>query len=448
MDVRRGVVVFVAIQALLAGTPASARQDARPEPYLRVVEEQGGDSIALEVASREFGHADPAKPVVHLTGAVHIADRAFYDALQGFLDAQDVVLFEGVKPPGAGADSHDEDLDDAARIATTEHRLRFLAIAAEKYKAAHGRYPDSLEELTGGLEARIAALVSGSRDDAWGRGILYTLPPPPVPPAEDAPVAPHRPRPDFLSLGSDGVQGGAGAGTDLRFSDQKPLSRGEKGGGEGIQQQLADAMGLVFQLSAMDENKPNWRNSDLSIDQVQRRLDEADAGGDVLFSMLDGSSMLGRLAGVLVRALGATAQGRAMFKVMLAELLSNADEMLRNLPGEMGALMDVIIKDRNAIVIEDLERVIETEPHVRTVAIIYGAGHLPDLEERLATLGYAPKGDTWRPAIRVSSEGEKLPKGSVRQLRPMIKSVIDTQVRQLERVQRRADEKRGSGGGK
>ena len=42
---------------------------------------------------------------------------------------------------------------------------------------------------------------------------------------------------------------------------------------------MAEAFGLVFQLDAMNHDGPAWRNSDMSIDQVQRRLDQAGAEG-------------------------------------------------------------------------------------------------------------------------------------------------------------------------
>jgi hypothetical protein len=135
--------------------------------------------------------------------------------------------------------------------------------------------------------------------------------------------------------------------------------------------------------------------------------------------------------------IGSFPEGRAMFKIMLAETLSRADLMFESMPGELAPLMDVLIKDRNAIVIEDLERIIETEPEIRTIGVIYGAGHLPDLERRLAELGYSAGDDTWRPAIRVSSESENLPRGSIKQMRPMIRRMLDMQLRQMERMRER-----------
>ncbi|MFM9995090.1 MAG: hypothetical protein ACKVU4_04730 [Phycisphaerales bacterium] len=430
-----------AVLAASVWCPSSARaqDDGAPRPYLRVTDARGGDSATLEVAARRFTPGDPAKPAVWLVGAVHIADQSFYDGLQAFLDAKDVVLFEQVKPAGSGAEVHDGELDDAARAKKTERRLRFLAVVAEKRKAETGVYPASIETLGDGLDENIASLVRLAMRDAWGNAIAY-VPDPPAPPptAEGEKRRPRRAAPiDFISLGADGAEGGEGNATDLKYSTQKPVTREERGEGDGIQEQLADAFGLVFQLEAMRHDKPNWRNSDLSIDQVQRRLEEAGADGGALFTMLDGSSFMGKLAGVVIRMIASSPQGRAMFKLMLVEMLSRADELFKVMPGGMNAMMNVILLDRNSVVIGDLNGILEREPGVRTVGIIYGAGHLPDLETRLGELGYTAGDDTWFAAITITPESEGLPRGGVKQMRPMMKAMIQTQIEQMRRLMER-----------
>ena len=131
---KRGRVWVGAGLVVLAAGGAFARQEggAKPEPYLRVVEEKSGAVVRLELAVREF--APPAteagKPRVFLAGAVHVGEKSFYEGLQKFLDAQDVVLFEGVKPPGSGAAEQDVGGGtDAERAAATKLRVRFIATA-------------------------------------------------------------------------------------------------------------------------------------------------------------------------------------------------------------------------------------------------------------------------------------------------------------------------------
>jgi hypothetical protein len=409
-------VLVVSIGLFAEIARSQPQPDAEPAPYLRVTEEADGSKIRLELAIRRFAPAKPDQPMVYLVGAVHIADQRFYDALQTFLDAQDVVLFEGVKPPGTGEAEHDAALDDTAKATKTERRLRFLGMAVDAYHRDTGRFPASLDELAGGVDGRIAALVRGSLLDAWGHAITLTR-------IGDEGV-------ELVSLGADGLPGGDGPNADVRLSDQAPLTDAERGRGKGIQQQLADALGLVFQLRAMTHDHPNWRNSDMSIDQVQQRLDDAGAGGDSLFRMLDGSSMTARFAGFMLRLTTALPGGQAMLKLMLVEVLSRADEMVGTMPGGLGKVFDVLIKDRNAVVLADLHRVVETEPAVRTVGIIYGAGHLPDMQRRLvAELGYAPAEDRWNAAIELDPVAEGLPPAQARQMREMVRRTIDAQLK-------------------
>ena len=425
------IVLLTAAVILRTATGVCGQEPAAadPRPYLRVVDGEDGVS-SLEVAARAFQPPREDMPRVFLAGAVHIGDRAFYDELQRFLDAQSLVLFEGVKPAGAGAAEHDGELSDEAKAKTTERRIRFLAIAAEKYRADRDAYPASLEELADGLEARVGSLVRASASDAWGRSIEYTV----EAPGEGAATR-ARPKIELISLGADGVEGGDGAGADLRFSAQKRLTRAERSeGGDGLQQQMAEAFGLVFQLDAMNHDGPTWRNSDMSIDQVQRRLDQAGAEGGALFTMLDGSSLMSRVAGAMVRLIGATATGRFMFKLMLVEMLSQADEILAMIPGDMGTLFEVLIRDRNAVVIADLERLIRDEPGVETVGIIYGAGHMPDLEQRLVALGYTPGGDTWRPAISVDPADAGMSKVEARRTRELVRSMLRMQLEQMKKM--------------
>lgn len=405
--------------------PAAVAQAEAPKPFQRVVEEDGGNVVKLEMAVREFAPPKEGMPTVFLAAAVHIGERAFYESLQRFLDSQDVVLFEGVKPPGAGDEAHEEGgQGDEARSQGTKRRIRFVATAVERYRAAEGHLPESFEALIDGSEGRIAALLKGSVVDRWGRKLEYS-----AKEGEGGKAAF-----DIVSLGADGEPGGEEAAADLKYSQQKPLKKAEVGeGDDGIQAKLAKALGLVFQLDAMNHDKPNWRNSDLSIDQVQARLEKAGADGGELFSMLDGSSLMGRLASFMLGMVAASPELQATMRLMMIDVVGHADKMFDNLPGEMGTLMGVILDERNAVVMEDLKRVIASEPGVKSIAIIYGGGHLPGLERGLAEMGYTPAGDQWRAAMRV--DAKQLGMSAV-QLKRMREATAKTFERQLKAAKR------------
>ena len=177
------IAVGVACVALGAGASPGMAQEERPAEgavaeahpesgarWLRVVEEDDGETIKLQLVSREYRRENGEGPSVFLTGAVHIGDASFYRELQEFLDAKDVVLFEGVKPPGAGRLAHNADQDDAdALVQATKRRIRFVATFVEKFKREHKAYPATLDELAEAMDGRIAKLLAGCASDAWGR---------------------------------------------------------------------------------------------------------------------------------------------------------------------------------------------------------------------------------------------------------------------------------------
>lgn len=425
--------------------PPAAEGDSH-SPYQRAVESADGQTLSLEMAVREFDPPEPSKPKVYLAAAVHIGEKSFYEDLQKFLDAQDVVLFEGVKPPGAGSAENDQGTQtDADKADSTKRRIRFLAMAIERYRKKNGTVPGTLDELATKSEGRIASLLKGSLNDAWGRPLRYqvTRVAPPTSSAGDAPAHDTSPpaqeaqhedvRYDIASLGADGKEGGEGPAADIHFADQKPLSKPETGDRSGgIQKKLADALGMVFQLDAMDNNKPNWRNTDLSLDQIQARLDAAGAGadGEMLFSVLDGSSMMGKLANLALGMMSATAESRAMLRILMIETLEHADAALSmKMPGNMSSLMGVILEERNKVLFAELKKVIETEPKVRSVAVIYGAGHLPGVQKLLVSeLGYHVGGDTWRVAMQVSAKDAGMSADSLKQMRTMIDQSFEAQL--------------------
>lgn len=91
--------LFVALLAGLVGCASSPtaidpRVPLRIDPPTRRVETAGKHT--LEIAVRDYTPLSGEGPTVRLVGAVHIGDKAYYEALQSRLDASDLVLFEGV----------------------------------------------------------------------------------------------------------------------------------------------------------------------------------------------------------------------------------------------------------------------------------------------------------------------------------------------------------------
>src|SRR5262249_38798372 len=75
---------------------AAARKPITPpQPYVRIANSDS-NHIQLQIAARQFLSADSGKPAIWLTGVSHIGESNYYAALQAHLDAQTLVLFEGV----------------------------------------------------------------------------------------------------------------------------------------------------------------------------------------------------------------------------------------------------------------------------------------------------------------------------------------------------------------
>lgn len=425
---RRMVGAGLAVMVAAGGAVAQGES-----PFIRVVDEDE-HTVRLDVAVRTLAPAEgAAAPLVNLVGAVHIADAGFYDDVQAFLDVHDLVLYEGV---GGGVEPAPGPEGDEAAAALTERRLRFLSLIAEDHRRREGEYPASAEAIVAAAGEALAPLAAVAAVDAWGTPLI---------------VRPGR-RPDIVSLGADRRDGGSGPAADLRASDllASPRALAEVGEAGGIQRDLAEALGLAFQLDRIDYTHAHWRNSDLSIGEIQRALgapapegedpavheDEIDPdapeslkAADMLFRTLSGESFLAKISGVLLKMVGSSPSGRAMVKVMLADMLTHAEDLLAAQPGAMADVMKVIVEDRNAQVVRDLREVLEEEREIGSIAVFYGAGHFGDLERRIEEeLGYRHESTMWIPAITIRLDEAGLSGSQVRFFRKMMQNMIEAQL--------------------
>jgi len=274
--------------------------------------------------------------------------------------------------------------------------------------------------------------------DAWGRPFQYAVGRTTVTQTANgqSKVVSDTPSYDLRSLGSDGAEGGEGHAADISaraiLSDD-PLSPAETGADPGIQKRLARAFRLTFQLDEMDTDKPNYLNADMSADEIEERLAEADADGSILFSLLDGSGfqaqMIGAVLGIIERMPGASSRGKLMMIEMLAR--ADTDLMAAGMPGGEG-LLKVIIDDRNQVVLDRLAEALRQPEPPRRIGILYGAGHMPDLIERLQDqLGFTQTAEHWIPAVTLDLAKAGIPRSEVVMTRAML-------LRQLAQIRQRA----------
>ena len=99
----------------LRAEPAAVEAAAEAPEFIRVEENETATQLQTAVVRYTKGDA-----TVELVGAVHIADKKYYDGLNTRFTGYDAVLFEGIgsppPPPAAGANANPEAAPPAAPV--------------------------------------------------------------------------------------------------------------------------------------------------------------------------------------------------------------------------------------------------------------------------------------------------------------------------------------------
>ena len=306
------------------------------------------------------------------------------------------------------------------RIARPDTNTVQLQIAARRFVPAHRRGPvlwlvgtshvgepeyyHALQKL---LDVQTVVLYEGVNADAHPRHVGKPGAPPRDPPA------PAPPRP---------------TGTNQNTS---------------MQDVLATSLGLVFQLNAINYDRTNFVNSDLSILQLQRIMigdpnaapaapgekGRSNHSLDALLQIMDGSSFLGSIFKMGLQFIGANPQLQAITKLTFIETLGRLKgdfSGMRGLPPDMKELLKVLIESRNQNVIEDIKTELGVVPRSGTISVFYGTGHMDDMERRVVRdLNYRPAGDIWFTAFSVDVRKTGLSPGELESMRNMIQWQLD-----------------------
>ena len=281
---------------------------ARPsQPYVRIDTNEPG-TIKLEIAVRQFVPTHGKGPAIWLMGVSHIGDSNYYALLQRQLDAQTLVLFEG---------------------------------------------------------------ISGA-------------------PAPDSELQPQ-------------VEKGAEPHSESAAVDRSSL-----------QLSLAASLGLVFQLTAIDYRRPNFRNSDLTVPELRQLLTtykspsgQTAAGErfEGVLQMMEGGSFLDSLIQMGLRFLSVSPKLQALGRLALIDVIGDIQgdlAQLQGLPPDMRQLLEVLLQRRNEKVMSDLKTELHGMGRRGSLAVFYGTGHMPDLEKRLRQdLKYRPETQAWLTAFSV-----------------------------------------------
>ena len=376
---------------------------------------EGENIVSLDLASRRYT-AD-GKPDVWLIGVAHIAEQSFYDEVTALLDEMDIVLYESVRPTGSRPPSGSTEEE---QVQSTRKALAFVANVAKQCAENSNNMPATLLDViieAALLDGRLSGWVEDASVDAWGRPFSLQV-------EESTKTI------TILSFGSDGAIGGTGAASDLKESRIVKIKRGgldsveESKQKNNIQQELADAMDLEFQLEALSYEDPNWFCSDLTMDEVKTKLIEQGADTSLL-EMITGESFSAQIATSMMKLipmLDSLAGGgiRETAKLLMIELLSmpDSDQLLEGLEPE---LAHVIIVERNTELLNDLAATMGIAEDLSTIGVLYGAGHMPDLSRRLRSrFGYAPAEERWFKTMSVDPSASLIGEKDLKRMRIML----------------------------
>lgn len=383
------------------------------------------DEVRLEIASRRYVPSDGGAGSVTLVGVTHIGDAGYYEALAEALGEHDLVLYESVAPAGAKGASGE---DAASRIAATRDALALTGVGLEWVRSRDDGLPRDLEGLrdaAGGIDTRLPGWLAAASRDAWGRPLVYT-------------VVESEGTPDWRleSLGRDGRPGGEGEDADLRLqAGDHQVSPPSKGG---IQARMASALGLSFQLHALDYDRPGWVLADMTEDELHASAAALGVDPGPLLEGLGGggaAARLGRTLLMLVRIADFFSgnQVRDIVKVVLVEALSDpaAMELAGSGAAGLDGLMELILIERNRVALEELDSIRARHPE-RDLALFYGAAHMPGLAEGLRSRGLVPEGEaSWLPAISVDLEASRVDPDTMRLIRSRFDATLESARREL-----------------
>lgn len=161
-----------------------------------------------------------------------------------------------------------------------------------------------------------------------------------------------------------------------------------------VQRKLGDTLGLSFQLDKIDYTAKNFVHADMTPEQL---ADAMDARGESALQMLVkiirlsfdpelqkelkasgySSKEIEGINPFMILMRGPTEKERGALKRFMAYGLMSSDKVLKALEGAAGG---VLIADRNKVAVEGVKT--QLEKGTSKIAVYYGVGHLPDMNER------------------------------------------------------------------
>ncbi len=350
-----------------------ASLDEPASSFVRSESSEGYTSFQTRV--RRYRRSDGTGSEVALVGVVHIGDRAYYERLVDMLAQEDVVLYESVLPRGAFGTRGES---DAVKQIRTQEAMLFLRTLLERMQRAEGSYPASMAELrafTVSRDTRLARPIDLACIDGWGGAIAYAL---------SAPTTFS-----LRSLGSDARAGGRDDAMDLVLgalpardeanTQSKPKAAGAaRDERRDLYGELASALDVALQVRSIDYDRAGWIPADLPLEEL---LDRLWRRGERSMTIEMLSSDNGLAQGVLRFLLSFVSKSVSFKKLVVETMGKAASASGANASGGLSSVdTRLIIDERNDAVLLELRHQLDRADVPRTIAIFYGAAHMPEFE--------------------------------------------------------------------
>jgi hypothetical protein len=141
--------------------------------------------------------------------------------------------------------------------------------------------------------------------------------------------------------------------------------------------------------------------------------------------VLDQSSWLGTVMTVVAKLLGSSPKLQGMTRLALMETVAQVKgdiSQLKGMPPEFARLVKVLIEARNQAVVQDLKAELKKRVPPKSISVLYGAGHMQDMEKRMQSeLSYRAADHFWLTAFSVNLEESGLTEADVEMVRGLIR---------------------------
>jgi hypothetical protein len=194
-----------------------------------------------------------------------------------------------------------------------------------------------------------------------------------------------------------------------------------------LQTEMAAMLGGVFQLDAIDYDRTNFVNNDMSLSQLKAHMKGQTMDGDAFFGMMGLYALVMKPVMALVQA---SPSMRATVKLILMDVLAEAGndvESITKAVPTMDQVFKVILHDRNELIYSNLAVQLKLEHPPQSIALFYGAAHMPGLAKRLEKeFHYHVADEQWLTVFSVDPAKEQVDMAMAGYLRGMVRDSLDT----------------------